>query len=208
MRESELKSNFFQPFVQAGAKFMHHDRTSDSAQRVMDYIFALVPVHVLLWAGEICTEGNTLEQTAARALRREEVELFIAQHKREIKGLQAEMDALKGSNSKLRQELAAEMERKLAKWEEDKANLQRGLETEKVERQKLQTTVDAQQQQQYIKQNQDYLIRSLEDERSSRQRLERVIDAEQHMRERNDQARIRDLENRLDNAREKDCIIM
>lgn len=208
-RESELKLKFFQPLVQGGAKFMHHDRTSDSAQRVIDHIVTLVPVNVRI-TEEIRVEGKTLEQTAAGAVRREEVDLLIAQHKREIEGFQAEMDALKGSNSKLRQELAAdkaEMEQKLAKWEEDKVNLQRGLETEKAERQKLQSTVDGQQQQ-YIKREQDYLMRSLEDERLSRQRLESVIDAERQMRESNDQARIRDLENRLDNARGTDCIIM
>lgn len=134
-RELELKSNskFFQPLVQGGATFMRHIRTLDGAQKVLEHIFTLAPTKVQI-TKEIREEGKSLEETAAGSVHREEVERLIAKHKKELAGLQAEIIALKSSDSEMRRELStekAEMQRDLASWEEEIAKLSRGLEDEK-----------------------------------------------------------------------------
>lgn len=163
---------------------MRHNCTMDSAQDVLDRISILVSVDVQI-VEEIRKEGKTLEQTAAGSVRREELDALIAQHKEEIAGFQAEMEALKGSNSELRQELAAdkaEMEQKLRKWEEDKAILMSDLETERTARQILEVTVKEGQQWR-IEQDEakGILERGLEAEKKAREALEREI-KEQHSR--------------------------
>ncbi|KAE9408491.1 Lipoxygenase [Gymnopus androsaceus JB14] len=129
-RELELKSNskFFQPLVQGGATFMRHIRTLDGAQKVLEHIFTLAPTKVQI-TKEIREEGKSLEETTAGSVHREEVERLIAKHKKELAGLQAEIIALKSSDSEMRRELStekAEMQRDLASWEEEIAKLVQG----------------------------------------------------------------------------------
>ncbi|KAE9408493.1 P-loop containing nucleoside triphosphate hydrolase protein [Gymnopus androsaceus JB14] len=129
-RELELRSNYFEPLVEGGATFMRHTNSLVSAQRVVEHISTLVPTNVQI-TKEIREEGKTLEETAAGSVRREEVDRLIAQHREEVAGIQAEMNALKSTNEEMRRELAqdkAEMQKKLATWEEERAKLARGLE--------------------------------------------------------------------------------
>lgn len=43
LQEAQVRLNILQWLIQDGATFMRHDRTLSSAQRVLDYIFTLVP---------------------------------------------------------------------------------------------------------------------------------------------------------------------
>lgn len=43
LQETQVRLNILQWLIQDGATFMRHDRTLSSAQRVLDYIFTLVP---------------------------------------------------------------------------------------------------------------------------------------------------------------------
>lgn len=135
VREEQLKSNFLQPLVQEGAKFMRYNRTLDSAQKALNHIVTLVPTTVWM-------EG--IEESAAGPGHPGEANI-IAKYKEEIAVLQAEMEAAQRSNVKLERDLAvekAEIDQKVAKWHEKKVILVRGLETEMKARQNLKKAVE------------------------------------------------------------------
>ncbi|KAJ8077463.1 hypothetical protein PM082_001893 [Marasmius tenuissimus] len=140
-REHELKTKFFKELVSGGAKFMRHDRTLPSAYGVLEHIFTLTPKNVQIQQ-ELCVEKKTLEETSAGLVHREEVERIIAQHKAEVDGLKKEMDDLRGHNEAARRELEREREelrQKLAKWEDERRDLQKGLEEERRGREQFES---------------------------------------------------------------------
>ena len=140
-REEELKTKFFKDIVSGGARFMRHDRTLSSARDVLHHIFTLTPKNVQIQE-ELCVEKKTLEETSAGLVHREEVERMIAQHKAEVDGLKKEMDGLKGQNEAARRELEKEREelrQKLSKWEEERLELQKGLDDERRSREQIES---------------------------------------------------------------------
>ncbi|KAJ6536248.1 hypothetical protein B0H19DRAFT_897375, partial [Mycena capillaripes] len=92
-REEQLKSHFFGPLVEGGARFMRHHQTVDDAREVLSHIYSLVPENPQI-TEEIRVQGKTLENTAAGSVLREEVEGRIAKHNQEMADLQAEMATL------------------------------------------------------------------------------------------------------------------
>ncbi|CAA7267406.1 unnamed protein product [Cyclocybe aegerita] len=138
-REGQLKTRFFKDLVDGGACFMRHDRTIESARKVLGHIFPLPPAVAQIQT-EIREEGKTLEDTSAGSVHREEVERIIANHKKEVGDLKAEMDALKEGNTAARRELEqerAKLQADLARWEKERSELQQGLDEEKKSREKL-----------------------------------------------------------------------
>lgn len=175
VREGQLKSNFLQPLVQEGAKFMRHNRTLDSAQRVLDHIVTLVPTTVRI-AEEIRAEGKSLEEIASGSMHLGEVNLLIIKHREEIARFQAEMDAAKRLNDKLRRDLVvdkAEIDRGVAKWKENKATLTRGVETETKARQNLEKAVEEDRK---LRAKLEQGMIAMETERKARQKSERAVE--------------------------------
>ncbi|KAJ3508731.1 hypothetical protein NLJ89_g5594 [Agrocybe chaxingu] len=138
-REGQLKTRFFKDLVDGGACFMQHDRTIESAREVLGHILPLPPAVAQIQT-EIREEGKTLEDTSAGSVHREEVDRIIANHKKEVADLKAEMDSLKESNTAARRELEqerAKLQADLARWENERSELQKGLGEEKKSREKL-----------------------------------------------------------------------
>ncbi|KAK2459340.1 hypothetical protein APHAL10511_008643, partial [Amanita phalloides] len=129
-REEQLKTRFFKDLVEGHARFMPHNLTLESARNVLRHISTLNPTNIQIQE-EIRLQGKTLENTAAGSMRREEVERIVAEHDKEMKGLKDELDAMRRGNSVLRQELEEErvrLQRELARWENEKAELKKGLD--------------------------------------------------------------------------------
>ena len=132
-RERQMQSKFFKGVVDGGARFMRHDRTAASARAVLSYVFAeLAPVVTQIQI-EMGVEGRTLAETAAGMVQQEEIERIIAKHREEVWSLKAEIDTVKESNGAARRELEedkAELQRQLARWEAEKAELKSGFEAQ------------------------------------------------------------------------------
>jgi len=79
-REAQLKSKFFAKLVEGGAHFMRHDRTVESAHKVLQHIFPMPPTVTPLQK-EIRKGGKSLEKTAARSAHSEEVGDGLANYK-------------------------------------------------------------------------------------------------------------------------------
>ncbi|KAJ7780608.1 P-loop containing nucleoside triphosphate hydrolase protein [Mycena maculata] len=142
-REEELKSKFFRDLVGGGARFMRHDRTAESAQKVLGHIFTLVPTNVQIQE-EIRVQGKSLEDTAAGSMRREEVEEIMARHKQEVADLKAEMATIRRNDEEARRELEAErdkLQQELARWQSEISVLKKGLDDEKNWREQLQAEI-------------------------------------------------------------------
>ncbi|KAJ3842821.1 P-loop containing nucleoside triphosphate hydrolase protein [Lentinula raphanica] len=144
-REEELKSNsnFFKDLVDGGARFMRHSRENSAARQVLDHIFTLSPTNVQIQQ-EIRVEGKSLEETAAGAAQREEINRMIAKHKKEMEDLNAEIATVKKGNEALKRELdeeRAELRKKLLKWEDEKVDLKKGLDNESDLRKRLEDEI-------------------------------------------------------------------
>ncbi|KJA22639.1 hypothetical protein HYPSUDRAFT_644507 [Hypholoma sublateritium FD-334 SS-4] len=139
-REAQLQSNFFKDLAQGGALFMRHDRTPESAAKLLNHVFAkLAPVTAQIQI-EMGKEKKSLVDTAAGSVQQQEIERVIAKHKEEITDLKAEMETITQSNIAARRELEeerAKLRQQLARWESEKAALQKGLDAESRARQKL-----------------------------------------------------------------------
>ncbi|KAJ3981023.1 lipoxygenase [Lentinula detonsa] len=130
MREEQLKSTFFNHIVAQGARFMRHDRSTQSALEIITHILTLTPTDVQIQE-EIRIGGKGLEDTAAGSIHREEVERVLAKHKQEIASLGEEINTIKHDNESLRRDLLEEkeeLEQRLRLWENEKADLKKGLE--------------------------------------------------------------------------------
>ena len=115
---------------------MQHNRTVEQAHEVLKYIFTLDPTYVKL-ADELGRQKIPFEETAAGSVQREEVERTIAEHRKEVEQLQAEMRAVKDDNEAIKRELEverAEMQKKLVKWETELEELRGGLDEEREAR--------------------------------------------------------------------------
>jgi len=139
-RETQLESKFLKDIIEGGAYLMRHDRTTESARRVLEHILTLTPTNIHIQR-EIREEGKSLEDTAAGSVHREEVEHIIAKHKKDIADLKAEMEKMKGINKSLRRELEEEREnlqRNLVRWEIERSALKRGLREARDSRKQVQ----------------------------------------------------------------------
>ena len=128
-REAQLKSKVMKDLVAGGACLMRFNRTIESAQRVLNHILNLPPMHVQIQQ-EIRVEGKSLEDTAAGSVHREEVERIIAKHKEEIRDLRAELGKLKEVDRSLRREIEEErgkLQQELIGWEAERSALRTSL---------------------------------------------------------------------------------
>jgi len=143
-REAQLKSNFFAKLVEGGAHFMRHDRTVESARKVLRHILPMPPT-VTQIQKEIREEGKSLTETAAGSVHSKEVEDALAKYKKEIVDLTAEMATVKENNKAARQELQTELtelRNSLAGREREQADLKNGLDEERELRKKLEVKAD------------------------------------------------------------------
>jgi hypothetical protein len=128
-RERQLKSEFFKDIVEGGGRFMRHDRTVQSAGKVLRKIIPLPPTHVQIQK-EIAEEGKALEDTAAGSVHREEIQRLINKHKAEMAEVIAEMQAAKHLSEETKRELGeerAKLQAALERWENERSALQDGL---------------------------------------------------------------------------------
>ncbi|KIM43891.1 hypothetical protein M413DRAFT_370843 [Hebeloma cylindrosporum] len=128
-REAQLKSNFFKDLVAGGAQFIRHDRTIESARQVLRRIFTLAPAITQIQR-EIREDGNSLEDTAAGSVLREEVERVIAKYREEVADLKSEIVTVTKRGEAVRQQLVEEratLQQELARWERERSELKKGL---------------------------------------------------------------------------------
>jgi len=143
-REEELKSTAFKALVDGGARFMRHDRTPQSAQKVLQHILTLLPATVLQIQKEIRLDGRSLENTSAGSVYRKEMKKILAKHTREVEELKLELAAVSESNLILKQELEEErarLQRELARWETEMLTLKNGLDGVKKSQERLEANV-------------------------------------------------------------------
>jgi len=103
-REKELKSTVFKDLVDGGACFIHHDRTIESAQKVLEHTLTLVPANVQIQK-EIRLDGKSLVDTSAGSVYQEEMEAILANHEEEVNRLRLQLKTVANSNEVLRREL-------------------------------------------------------------------------------------------------------
>jgi hypothetical protein len=142
-REEELKSTAFKDLVNGGARFMRHDCTTESAQRVLQHILTLMPANVQIQK-EIRLDGRSLENTSAGSVYREEMKKILAKHNREVEELKSELAAVSESNLILKQELEEErarLRRELARWETEMSALKNGLDGVRRSQERLEESV-------------------------------------------------------------------
>ncbi|CAA7267408.1 unnamed protein product [Cyclocybe aegerita] len=138
-REGQLKARFFKDLVDGGACFMRHDRSIESACRVLTHIFMLVPAIAQIQT-EIRIEGKMLEDTSAGSVLREEVERIIAKHRKEVAELKAEIETIREGERAMRGELEEErvkLQQALVRWENERSELKKGLAEAKKSRERL-----------------------------------------------------------------------
>ncbi|KAF5388966.1 hypothetical protein D9757_005041 [Collybiopsis confluens] len=164
-REAELKTNFCLKLAQGGAAFMRHNRTKSSAQQVLRHILNLAPTDVQI-TKEIRVEGKALQDTAAGAVQKVNVDALIAKQKAEVAELHEEIKTMKEANDEIRSELAkqkAEMQIKIDRLEKERTELFDGLASERKARKVLDDTIQ-QERNDRIKQEQDWKNRSQNEE--------------------------------------------
>ena len=140
-REAQLKSKFFAKLVEGGAQFMRHDGTVESTRKVLRHILPMPPTITQIQT-EIRKGGESLMETAAGSVHSKEVEEAVANYKKGIADLTAEMATVKESNKTPRQELEtelAELRNSLAEREREQAELKKGLDEGRDLRKRLDT---------------------------------------------------------------------
>ena len=143
-REAQLKSKFFAKLVEGGAQFMRHDGTVESTRKVLRHILPMPPTITRIQT-EIRKEGKSLMETAAGSVHSKEVEEAVANYKKGIADLTAEMATVKKSNKTPRQELETELvelRNSLAEREWEQAELKKGLGEGRDLRKRLDTNAD------------------------------------------------------------------
>ncbi len=137
-REEELKSTAFKDLVDGGACFMRHDRTIETAQKVLSHTLTLVPANVQIQK-EIRLDGKDLVDTSAGSVYREEMEAILAEYE-EVNKLKLQLRTIANSNEELRRELEEEQvesQRERARWEEELSRLKNGLDEIKKSQERL-----------------------------------------------------------------------
>ncbi|PPQ76188.1 hypothetical protein CVT26_009362 [Gymnopilus dilepis] len=186
-REAELKENFFSKFVAGGARFMRHDRTIESALRVLAHVNTLAPRHVRIQE-EIVLEGKKLEETEAGGIRKEELAQLIEKHQREVAELKEALKAVTKENTLARLELALEQEKMknlVAQWERERFELTKGLDEEKRARQEQEVE---------LRRRMDALHRRMTEEADARRRDQEAKEAEEARKREEEDARRREQE--------------
>jgi len=91
-REQELKSsnNVFKPLLDKGAITMRHDRTPESADKVINYLRTKNPTTTQI-VREIVEERKALEATAAGTELRSDIQALLQKNNEEMKSLETEM---------------------------------------------------------------------------------------------------------------------
>jgi len=138
-REGQLKTKAFGDILTGGGRFMRHDRTKESALRVLEQIIPLPPTNLKI-VEEIRVHGKTLEETAAGSVQSKEVEALIEKHKKELNDIRDEMKEAHRKGDQALKELMEERDnlvKKLEHWEDEQVKLKKGLEEEKESRKKL-----------------------------------------------------------------------
>ena len=138
-REAQLKSNFLKDLVTGGARFMRHDHTIESTPQVLRHISTLAPTITQIQR-DIREEGNSLEDTAAGSVLREEVEVIIAKYREKVADLKAEMGMIINSSQAMQRELGeerAKLQQELARWDRERSELKKGLGEAKKSREQL-----------------------------------------------------------------------
>jgi len=122
-REEQLYSSekAFKPLVEGGASFMRHDRTRESALRVIGRISTFTPRNTRI-AEEIRADGKTVENTEAGSVRREELDHLIVQRNKDMAKLNEEKTNIPKGDKAMRKEV-----------EEDIENLQHQLDRAQTE---------------------------------------------------------------------------
>lgn len=105
-RERELKTNpnFFQPLAAAGARFLRHNNTPESASRIMLKLLENDPI--VLQIQKELAEGRNLQETEAGTEVNQYLNEVIRNHKEELERVRKEMrEAFEEKNKALEEEL-------------------------------------------------------------------------------------------------------
>jgi Arc/MetJ-type ribon-helix-helix transcriptional regulator len=138
-REAQLKSNFFKDFLIGEACFMRHGKKAESARSVLKHISTLTPTITQIQR-DIRERGNSLEDTAAGSVLRDEVEFIIGKYKEEVADLKVQIGMITNSSEVTKRELREEqtkLQQELARWDRERAELKKGLGEAKKSREQL-----------------------------------------------------------------------
>ena len=131
-REAELESKVFAKLVEGGAQFMRLDHTVESARAVLRQILLMPPTIVQIQR-EMRIDGLSLIETVIGSGRSKEIEKNLAEYKKKIADITAEIATAKMRNKAAREELEtelAELRNSLAGREREHAELKKGLNEE------------------------------------------------------------------------------
>ena len=131
-REAELESKVFAKLVEGGAQFMRLDHTVESARAVLRQILLMPPTIVQIQR-EMRIDGLSLIETVVGSGRSKEIEKNLAEYKKKIADITAEIATAKMGNKAAREELEtelAELRSSLAGREREHAELKKGLNEE------------------------------------------------------------------------------
>ena len=124
-REQELMTakNLFKPLLDGGAIMMRHERTPESANKVINHLLGKSATTAQI-VREILQEKKTLETTAAGDELHSDIEELMKKHKQEMESFKAEMKRM--AESELAEE-RQKMNLKLAKLMTELDELKRGI---------------------------------------------------------------------------------
>ena len=140
-RETQLKSNFFQDLVTGEACFMRHDHKVESTLPVLKHISTLAPTITQIQR-DIREKGNSLEDTTAGSVLRGKAEIIIAKYREEVADLKVQLGMITNSGEEMKRELReerAELQEKLARWDQERSELKKGLAEAKKSREQMET---------------------------------------------------------------------
>ena len=124
-REQELKSSdtLFKPLVDGGAIMMRHERTTETANKVISHLLGKNSTTIQI-VRELVEEEKTLETTAAGGELHNDIEELMKKHKEEMESFKAEMKRV--AQAELAEE-RQKMNHKLAKLMTELDELKRGI---------------------------------------------------------------------------------
>ena len=124
-REQELISSndLFKPLLDGGATIMHHERTAESAAKVIDYLLGKSPTTTQI-VGELLQEKKVLKETAAGIELHSEIQALLKRHEAEMESLKAELrEMAQGELAEERQRMDQQLDKLLKELNE----LKRGI---------------------------------------------------------------------------------